>query len=83
MEERKNPRIPEWKKWILVITAIQALSAIQSYRIHQNQWMALNEQSSLLKQHIENSNQHLKVWNQSLENFLEQQEKGDCNTETR
>ena len=66
MEKEKKPRIPAWKAWILVLSFMQILSAVQSYRVqHQNSqchqilWDLVNQQAQLLNGHIEISNQYL------------------------
>lgn len=43
MDEKKNPHIPAWKVWILIITTIQAVSAVQNYMIHQQLWDKMSE----------------------------------------
>ena len=60
--------------WILVITTIQALTAIQNYQIHQRcnrdhqlLWDTLVQQSQAVRDHIEGTNQYLKKLNLILE----------------
>lgn len=66
MEEKKNPRIPPWKVWILVLSIIQAVGAVQNFRSHQLLWDAILQQNQVVVEHIENQNQHSTEWNQYL-----------------
>ena len=67
MENKKNPRIPTWKVWILVITAVQALSSIQDYRIHSQMWNSIQKLNSALNQSI----QLTAEYQQNLKNVLD------------
>lgn len=64
--EKKNPRIPPWKVWILIIITIQAISAIQNFWSHRLLWDGLFHQSEIVKSHIEDTNQYQVELNQIL-----------------
>lgn len=58
MGEKKNPRIPPWKVWILVLSITQAVSVVQNFRSHQLLWNAILQQDQAVVEYIENQNQH-------------------------
>lgn len=53
MEEKKTPRIPAWKVWILIITTMQVISAVQNYCVHQEMWDGIHKTDYLLTQKIQ------------------------------
>ena len=75
MKNKNNPQTPKWKLWIVIITMVQALTAIQSYRIGQEQWQVLEQQARCINQHLEASNRRLAAWNQLLESLLDTESK--------
>ena len=75
-KEKKNPRLPAWKVWILIIAMVQALTAIQNCWFHhqciQNRqllWDSINQQAQIVNEHIENTNQYLTDLNKILEPY--------------
>lgn len=59
MEEKKDPRIPPWKVWILVLSVTQAVSAVQNFRSHQLLWDAILRHGQVAVEYIENQNRYL------------------------
>lgn len=64
--EKKNPRIPAWKVWILVITTMQAISVVQNFHSHRLLWDAILQQDQVVTEHIEDQNRHSTELNQYL-----------------
>lgn len=70
VEEKKNPRIPPWKVWILIIVTIQLIAAFQSHRVHQQMWETIFESNEYLIQSLENQNQYNSAANTLFEWIL-------------
>lgn len=58
MEEKKNPRIPAWKVWILILSTTQVIGAIQNYQSHRLLWDAILQQDQIVTNHIEDCKEH-------------------------
>lgn len=67
--EKKKPHLHYWKAWLLVITAIQVLTAIQNCQIHNQMWGVIYETDSLLMQNIQSDIEYY----QNLNEFEERQ----------
>lgn len=67
MEEKKNPRIPPWKVWILVLSVTQVASVVQNFRSHQLLWDAILRMQQSLNQVLQENIEYHQVRNQYLE----------------
>lgn len=70
-KEKKNPRLPVWKVWILIIVTVQLIGAIQNHRIHQQMWEALNQQGYYLIQSLELQSENNQVSRRLFDQILE------------
>lgn len=70
-KEKKNPRLPAWKVWILIIVTVQLISAIQNHRIHQQMWEVLNQQGYYLIQSLELQSENNQVSRRLFDQILE------------
>lgn len=69
-EEKKNLRIPAWKVWILIIAAVQAISAVQNYRVHQQMRDRILRTQSSLNRVLQNDVEYHQDLNHTLELIL-------------
>lgn len=67
MEDKKNSRIPPWKVWILVLSVMQAVSAVRNFRSHQLLWDAILRMRQSLNQVLQENTEYYQVQNQYLE----------------
>lgn len=67
MGEKKNPRIPPWKVWILVLSVTQAVSVVQNFRSHQLLWDVILRMQQSLNQVLQENIEYHQVQNQYLE----------------
>ena len=71
MNPEKKPQIPEWKRWLLILTVMMALTAIQNYQIHNQMWEAIQDASSVMEQKIQSDIEYHQMTNQILMNQLQ------------
>ena len=52
MDEKKNPHIPPWRVWIIVLLVIQIISTARNNQVHQQLWNSLNEHTESTSQYL-------------------------------
>lgn len=70
MEKDKNPHIPAWKAWVLLITTVLAINTVQNYWVHSRMWEEIHRSQSTVNQVLQADVEYHQNMNFALELIL-------------